>query len=797
MNRSATFLEPKDLPHAPSMLAAALHTVARLSGAEATALAEIEGKALRHYGAGLRQYLCIRIGSPDAAKEAWKKLLDVVRALPEGALLKAPGERGQLYRQARELGHFARDGHAPPSPEALAALPWRAAQQVPAAVLAEIRTCLDPLEAELVELRHARELSPEEIAFVVGRTALEVLETLDVAVSKVQLRLARMRTDRTLNLRRLLLEAFALDETRELLAAEREQLPADTIIGGRYRLSQRLGAGAFGDVYLANDTEVPGHEVALKLLHQPAFSDEARQNALRELHLIASVFHPSVVQFKDHGWFDGRLWFVMPLYRGETLEARISRGALSRREAQAIFVPLARGLAAIHAAGIRHQDIKPENVFLARLAKHDDAEILPVLLDLGVAAKEAEMVIAGTPTYFAPEVAAQFARAVREKPRVTNSADVYSLALTLRNSLEPGTRPGVPAGAVEAFIEARATDPMVLPEARDLRYLSASLSRWLSRDPLARPSAEEFAAELDVLVRPERERARRRKLLRWLLPAAAALLLAFGTTFSWLHHRGEARRLEAERAQLAASALRESLRDSRQREEQLVGETGRLRESFAQSRRDGESLTDQLNRVATELSDAQASVRARQEELNAAQERVQRTESALAESQTRAQQLDQERARALEETASVRRDEARLRDTLADAQSHAAELTSQLASLRDANTQGQARIAGLTAQLAAEMAKGTRLAEEVENVTAARLRMEDALAEARRSLAQRAQGEAAPEPSSDAPAPQEQATPDAPPEDRAASEDVSIYRVIGAEARGRPSARARGRTIET
>ncbi|NOY94185.1 MAG: hypothetical protein GXP55_23640, partial [Deltaproteobacteria bacterium] len=153
MKSSATVLEPNAPQAAPSMLAAAMHTVARLSGAEATALAEIEGKALRHYGAGLRQYLAIRIGSTQAAKQAWRKLTAVVRAQPEGALLRAPGERGQLYRQARELGLLAREGHAGPSPEALAALPWRASEQVPAAVLREIRACLDPLESELVELR--------------------------------------------------------------------------------------------------------------------------------------------------------------------------------------------------------------------------------------------------------------------------------------------------------------------------------------------------------------------------------------------------------------------------------------------------------------------------------------------------------------------------------------------------------------------------------------------------------------------------------------------------------------------
>jgi len=216
-------------------------------------------------------------------------------------------------------------------------------------------------------------------------------------------------------------------------------------------------------VYRAKDTEVPGHVVALKLLHQAAHSKTAKQSALRELRLIASVFHPSIVQFKDHGWFEERLWFVMPWYDGETLESRLQREPLSRAEALKIFQPLARALAAMHVAGVRHQDVKPENIFLARIPGFSEDEVTPVLLDLGVAATEAEMVVAGTPTYFAPEVAAQFA-SVECKPPVTPKADVFALALALRNALEPETQEDVAAGAVDTFIEHRAQETPRAPK---------------------------------------------------------------------------------------------------------------------------------------------------------------------------------------------------------------------------------------------------------------------------------------------------------------------------------------------
>ncbi|NOY94322.1 MAG: hypothetical protein GXP55_24350, partial [Deltaproteobacteria bacterium] len=106
-----------------------------------------------------------------------------------------------------------------------------------------------------------------------------------------------------------------------------------------------------------------------------------------------------------------------------------------------------------------------------------------------------------------------------------------------------------------------------------------------------------------------------------------------------------------------------------------------------------------------------------------------------------------------------------LRTRLAELQDRYAQGRARIAELRDAYTQEQARTAGLSARLAAERAKGTRLAEEVESVTAARLRIEDALAEARRSLTQRAAVEATPSaeagyaPASEEPAPDPSADP--------------------------------------
>jgi serine/threonine protein kinase len=163
-------------------------------------------------------------------------------------------------------------------------------------------------------------------------------------------------------------------------------LDVGDIIGERYVIEQSISAGSFGAVFRAKDRQIENHQVALKLLHKPAANDADKEAALRELTLIASVSHPSVVQFKDYGWFEGRLWFAMPWMKGQTLDRRFDRGdghaELTRKEARPLFERIALGLAAMHEVGIHHHDIKPENIFLADIAGFEGG--LPVLLDLGI-----------------------------------------------------------------------------------------------------------------------------------------------------------------------------------------------------------------------------------------------------------------------------------------------------------------------------------------------------------------------------------------------------------------------------
>jgi hypothetical protein len=626
-------------------------SIALSHGQPQTIVDILHGRAFRYYAEGLRQYLCIRTGSVERAEHLLTKLRAFVARSDSESLIKTPGIRARLYRAARGFVQDPSRALAPPDRDVRQALPWRAlpSPHGPTSPLNALRFELSEEHSELLELRYARELGIEELAFVFAEEPDAIEERVEAAVFQAKLILDEHGIRDTERFARILVEAFALEarpRTAEDELEGAEPLAPGTTIGGRYSVQARVGLGAFGDVYRAKDTEVPGHVVALKLLHQPAHSELGKQSALRELRLIASVFHPSIVQFKDHGWFEGRLWFVMPWYDGETLESRLQRGPLGRSEALKIFQPLARALAAMHAAGVRHQDVKPENIFLARIPGFGEEEVMPVLLDLGVAASEAEMVVAGTPTYFAPEVAAQFA-SVETKPAVTNKADIFGLALSLRNALEPETQADVTAGAVDTFIEQRAREVPSPPQGKKLRFLEHGFARWMNLDADARPTADELAEELTLLTRPERRRKRTKTVLQWAIPMAATVLGLAGVAVTQFYRQAEAHKQRAAQAQLAEAGLRQDLEVTREAAEQLE-----LR--YEQSRLTRAQLATRLARTDGRVAKLEGELRNEERKLSRTRERLSQTrsEKTLVEeklSDTQAKLVGEEnRSRALE-----------------------------------------------------------------------------------------------------------------------------------------------------
>ncbi len=134
---------------------------------------------------------------------------------------------------------------------------------------------------------------------------------------------------------------------------------------GPYRLDAQIGSGAAGEVYRAWDARL-GRHVAVKVL-SPRVADSPEQVRRMEAEgrLAAAIAHPNVVTVHDVGRIDGMPFIVSELIEGESLRSVIDRGALSRERALQLGEQLVRGLAAAHARGVVHRDLKPDNLLVA------------------------------------------------------------------------------------------------------------------------------------------------------------------------------------------------------------------------------------------------------------------------------------------------------------------------------------------------------------------------------------------------------------------------------------------------
>ena len=576
-----------------------------------TVASVVQERALDHHFRGLFQYAAIRTGVEGASQLLVQLESEADSLFREDARLGV-SPQAKLYAKLRE---FIRNQPGVRM-SADAALWWKPAHVGYRAGLVALRKQLSEESAEVAELTFARRLRANEVAHVMGIDVAAVEREARAAVTRAGQILGRRPESRDHTVEGGLLEAFALEPGRIPTPARQKRRPVlevGTVLANRYEIEGLLGAGTFADVYRARDRDVTDHVVALKMLRRRSGDERSVESALRELQLIASVFHPSVVQLKDHGWHAGHLWFVMPLYRGETLAKRLTRGPLSRREAREIFEPLVEALATMHRAGVRHQDVKPENVFLASLdpdakSEHSQKRVLPVLLDLGVAAKDAELVLAGTPAYFAPEVAARFA-GIPDPAPVGPKADVFSMALTLCHALDPSLREHLSHDAVDAFVSLRATSVPPVPDTKELHDLRSSFARWLNFSPDERPSSEELCRELAVLTKREEKRARRLTTVRWALPSMVALVALFAAVIYILSGEAALQRLEArdararaDKAKQRAASIYASFTVEEARRRELEADVDRLEREYQTSQMTRDELASRLAQTEGELS---------------------------------------------------------------------------------------------------------------------------------------------------------------------------------------------------
>jgi serine/threonine protein kinase len=299
-------------------------------------------------------------------------------------------------------------------------------------------------------------------------------------------------------------------------------------VAGRYRLVERIGSGAMGVVWRARD-ELLDREVAVKQLRGPQLTAEeaevAGARAMREARNAARLQHPYAVAVFDVAVEDGTPWLVMEYLAAPSLAGLLTeRRALSPAETARIGGRVAAALAAAHAAGIVHRDVKPSNVLIG-----DDGTVK--LTDFGIsrAAGDGTLtdsgMITGTPAYLAPEVARG------EQP--DQASDVFSLGATLYAAIEGQSPYGISENSFGLLY--RAAAGRIEPPTRS-GELTGVLTRMLDLDPAARPSAAE-AVELlarpfvEPAAEPTAEPRAGGERRRWLLPvllAAVVLLVGSG-----------------------------------------------------------------------------------------------------------------------------------------------------------------------------------------------------------------------------------------------------------------------------
>ena len=291
---------------------------------------------------------------------------------------------------------------------------------------------------------------------------------------------------------------------------------------------QRLGEGGMGTVYRALDERL-GRKVAVKILAERLRSDHAfTERFVREARYLARVAHPNLVTIYDAS----EACLVMELVEGTTLARHLAaRGRLPWEEARRLLDSILAAVAAIHAAGLVHRDLKPGNVLM-------DLEGRPKVMDFGLAkdASEAALtqagMILGTPEYMSPEQA--------KGDAVGPATDVYALGAMAYEMLagRPPFRGGGTATILRMQCEAEL--PALAPLAPALPdEASAWVERALSKSPASRfKDAGEMRRALAAISEAEGgsttvvtiarlPASRSRRLSPWIWGGAAALVLLF------------------------------------------------------------------------------------------------------------------------------------------------------------------------------------------------------------------------------------------------------------------------------
>jgi serine/threonine-protein kinase len=333
-----------------------------------------------------------------------------------------------------------------------------------------------------------------------------------------------------------------------------ENQQANSLIGqtiGHYKISESIGTGGMGDVYLATDIAA-GRKAALKILPMRFTGDAERLKRFQqEAHAVVALNHPNILTVYEIGEDHSTHYIASELIEGETLRQRLMRGPMQLSEAVDSATQVASALAAAHQAGIVHRDIKPENIMLrpdgyvkvldfgiAKLAESAFAEATADGAEPMTLAETNLGSILGTVRYMSPEQACG--------GQIDKSTDIWSLGLVLYEMVTghvPFT--GDTSREVMSSILEKEPPPLTTYVGNAPAELQQIINRTVRKDREERyqsahqllEALKDFRRKLDA----ESERVAAPLWLRWIRSPAAlalvALVAALALAFPFYWHR--------------------------------------------------------------------------------------------------------------------------------------------------------------------------------------------------------------------------------------------------------------------